>query len=331
MNISDIFPSSVLAEVLDAITKLNRLWDSLNVAAPLASLVGMGAWTDIWTGYAISVVDPANPRLRFFFKTAVDINEFSTTMLAPLGLGGLPFDFQQNLRFRAIGPPTLQPGAQLSVTVGGRNEVGTLGAFLVEPSGAKWIMSANHVLAFNGIFEHAPTITQGPTIVAGRPQFVKLDSFLPNPVDIAIAPLIGGLSVNTAIPGLPLAGVFSAASLPAASAISKVGAGSNTTQGKIDHFSPRLLMALPSCGIPMATMANQWLVADTALRPFSEPGDSGSIAVSGNEGSRLAFGILIGNNELDEGTQINYTIVTPMDAALEAINSQSHLALSLLI
>ncbi len=185
---------------------------------------------------------------------------------------------------------TAQPGAAIEgdaiglasgVVVGSGN--GTLGAFLQDNQSPPniWLLSANHVIGFNGRFR-TQVVLGGQGIISDETIVVHLqESPAVNTADAAIAKCKQSLQVVPAIPILPLASATPAAAPSSGAVVAKVGAASSASTGSVAYHANRLEINLSGLvGIEQCQFQDQYLIRNGLAGPFAVPGDSGALVTT---------------------------------------------------
>ncbi len=354
-QLDEFFGADSNDPVLSAIESVRALWRA-SLQATDHSPDPMIAKS--WKGYAITFDDLSRPGLRLFVtnKDAEKAlrerlkSQIPLTVQAGVHFGPIPQppkDTSRQPRKRLAqpllssgGPPDLTPGDALeskafnTSLVGALVEEGTLGAFLkcsASPNGDVWILGANHVLALNGFrFQHLITTTERlpRTVASGNVDYIKL--FDPpqgpgNLADVAVAKLEPGLgwtAWNTAFPTFAL--TKTTLDLPSIAA-NLMGSKIKSLRGTSGRLAGLMLQqeteAFQDMDISKAIVDCQWLVQDE-IGHFAMDGDSGSVAIweSADGTMRFPLGIMIAVSKNDDGTQGEYTVVSPFDTALELLN-----------
>lgn len=209
--------------------------------------------------------------------------------------------------------------APLGASLGNDNEClpGTLGC-VVAKDGARYVLSANHVLARQNRGATGEAIMQPsrpdasascePEPASNRVarlsefQFIVYDGKTPNAMDAAIAEVTGDVSAST-LPGYygtpGTTPVAAAVGMP----IQKVGRTTGLTLGTVKAVNVKVKVVFPS---GPALFVGQVLTS----KHFGDFGDSGALVVSA-DGSRSPVGIVIG------GSNVGGAIVTPIGPILE--------------
>jgi hypothetical protein len=322
MDTAKFLPFDLPQELQIAVDELDRLWTELRKTE--SSLANK------WLGYGISLTNPLEPSIIIFLQndtTEEEIDEFKKmlppgmlppriTILTGVMFTGIPSKPQ---RKQGRGIPA--PGNELDCRAEGGThpprENGTLGAFIGDANGVSYILSANHVLAFNLTSTNIKVQSRGQRI--GRaPIHVHLTDEEDNRADVAASRLLGRQK-RVAIPQIALTRRTADSPSGGVTSVEKFGAGTKHTTGTLKYCFPRVKVKLPSCGFPNGIdFINQYAIAD-AGEPFANRGDSGSIAVLDKAGQRGPFGMLMATTTLG-GEQL--TLVTPFDQVLLSINDK---------
>jgi hypothetical protein len=205
-----------------------------------------------------------------------------------------------------------------------RITAGTFG-FVVEDRHAYYVLSNNHVLAdVNGGQPGDPIIQPGPIdISAGRKVkpstlIAVLDRFVPisfqrsNVVDCAVAELVPDVDFyvgwTEALPGV-VKGARSATFDDLGRPVSKAGRTTGIRHGSITQVNvDRLSVDMGDTAEQIALFSDQIEIEGTD-RPFSAPGDSGSVIV-GSDGYARAL-LFAGGPEAHTGRDLTYANQLP--------------------
>jgi hypothetical protein len=340
MIFENLFSGDILGRVESAIDQVDQTWQMMP-RTPAGPAIGlMERMAANWVGYGVSMADPIAPKIILFVRdlSAIDL---SIRSLCALDICGR-IEFETGFSFDAI-PPAVspgvsvpEPGAKLVCEASNspadlQSECGTLGAFLEDDQGRVWILSANHVLAFNRKFQNNSVKLSGSSeVVSQEVQFVPLDESGPNQADAAIARYEHAEEIRPAIPGAKFVLTDPPRMPMARGPVKKVGATTDTTQGSLAYFCPRLKLRIASCGLSEAEFTGQWLVRDSANQPFSAAGDSGSLVLYGELGVFEPLGLLIANRPAVNGHSA-YSVVTPFHTVISTLQDCTKLRLRLLV
>jgi hypothetical protein len=261
-------------------------------------------------------------------------------------LFGIPTDIAEVGRFvayaqpaPAIAPATAAPGAAIQISPPYQDTgPGTLGAVLVDAAGARYALSANHVIARNGL----PTGARQFSIVdVGNTPFVVSPPLLIGS-EVTYAPLFDGCQVDCAMvkaaPGVALVQQFPAplsnfgppVAVDFARPAAKFGYATQLKFGKIaDHTADIEIDFGPVLG--ELRVAQTILVEDDPPNPqtinFAQPGDSGSLAFQQVDGAWSPLGIVMGGAErnlnIAASPQEQYAAVCPYGAVLTALSAHA--------
>jgi hypothetical protein len=222
-----------------------------------------------------------------------------------------PADLQERHR-------PLRPGlsvAHLDVTAG------TIGGFVVDPSGAVLVLSNNHVLADSDLGRPGDVVLQpGPAdggsapgdrigVVAG---VVTLDQVAPNLVDAATAHLDDGVEVSAEYPGGALTGWVAVTD---DIAVEKVGRTTGHTQGRVSAIELDGISVQYPSGV--LDFDDQIEVTGTGSADFSAGGDSGSVVYRPD--TLEAVGLLFAGSDTGGPNGQGLTYCNPIGTVLERL------------
>jgi hypothetical protein len=249
-------------------------------------------------------LDPEKPddktvRLQVLVRKKLDRASVPESERIPEMYDGLPVMVTEagNLR-RFVSRPSKQrpiiPG--LSIGAAARNEVGTLGAILVDSNDVRYVLSNNHVLAAENALPVGSYILQ-PAVYddgAAEDRVGSLSAFIDlktggsdNVVDCAVARIDENVSATNNLPNEPkLNGTREA---EADLRVFKYGRSSDKTIGRITSIR---LDAVIAYNIGELRFADVFAVTCDDGSPFSESGDSGALIRDASTGA--AVGLLIG-------------------------------------
>jgi hypothetical protein len=223
--------------------------------------------------------------------------------------------------------PTAKPGSSIGPLVTDMPNVnqmlsGTLGAVLQDVKGAKYALSANHVLSVNGRIKgakpvhspspeddlHPPDGARDTVIARAEPIAVPLKrsgSGAGNRVDCAIVQLLDNVDVDPTFPGgVSVTGI---AAPERGMSVMKYGKRTGWTSGRIIDVQADILM---DYSFGNFRFVDQILIEGANDVPFAADGDSGSVIL--NE-KRQAVGLLFGPVGL-------LTAACPMPAVIQELS-----------
>lgn len=226
--------------------------------------------------------------------------------------------------FRARRRP-LESG--LSVGLAAYRDAGTLG-FVAEDDSGYYVASCNHVLAdVDRAIAGDPVVQPGPsdrrpsssTLIGALARAPKISFTEPNTVDAALATLADGTEFyaawTEALPGR-VRGLRAASRADLDRPVVKAGRSTGITRGEITQVDVSTLR-IPYGRNKTARFVGQIEVTGARARPFSAPGDSGSLVV-GRDGQ--ALGIVFCGGLDEQGVDLSYA--NPLPEALAALRAR---------
>jgi hypothetical protein len=192
-----------------------------------------------------------------------------------------------------------QCGDSIGVNGGG---IGTL-ACVVKKNGALFVLSNNHVIANlnqgqenDPIFVPAPA--QGGNVIAALAPYPQVAmGGVPNPYDVALGAIADGTVID------PTMNVIGPLNLPAVApatvAVTKFGASTQQTFGKVDGLNEDINVMYNDDPTLIAHFTGQIAILGDGGAPFSEAGDSGSLVVTQPGGQPM--GLLLGGTFIPAG------------------------------
>ena len=306
-----------------------------------------------WVGFGVSL-DVENPRIVHFIAggAAPDPSAYSLRNLyldnvdIDLNLEDVPI-FRTYSVFQTIppgeGPPgklngNAQPGDFISASVPRTvTNNGTLGVFLVETGnpGARWALSANHVIGFNSQFPNRVSVDVTDTnLRVGQPRCVTCVQNTANPADVAVVPCANPAAASAVIPGLPISNP-STVGPHAGIQVLKVGwATPMPVPGNVSYFAARISVTQDppqTMGFSPCEFSNQWMIeGPSGPHGFAAPGDSGAIVVASLVAGNAPFGILIAVQQpvLPPPPTV-LSVVTPFQNVLDSLKDATGITFEL--
>jgi len=273
-------------------------------ADPQRNVVGVGVGAKIVKGKTID-----RPSVRLYVERKLAKGLVSPTLMLPAEIDGMNTDVVELGRLKAqslsarMRKRPAKPGCSIGFALEGAHAdllmAGTFGA-VVSRDGSKFILSNNHVLAFeNELPIGAPIYQPGlldhgdPSIdaIAKLSRFIPLSASEPNAVDCAIAEILDPALIQAML----MARVGKLASAEPIDVVEhmpvkKVGRGTGYTIGEVFDVSATVTLDYE---LGTLTFADQFLIRGTE-GAFSDYGDSGALVVDVD--SKRAAGLLIGGN-----------------------------------
>ncbi|TDD72034.1 hypothetical protein E1262_04805 [Jiangella aurantiaca] len=212
----------------------------------------------------------------------------------------------------------LRPGlsvSHLDVTAG------TIGAFVVDGSGARLVLSNNHVLADSdrgalGDVVVQPGVADGGTAAGDRigvlNGVVALDPVAPNLVDAATARLDDGVEVSAEYPAGALAGW---AAVTDDIEVEKAGRTTGVTRGRVSAIEVDGISVQYPSGV--LDFDDQIEVTGGGSAGFSSGGDSGSLVYRPD--TREAVGLLFAGSDTGGPNGQGLTYCNPIGTVLERL------------
>lgn len=253
-----------------------------------------------------------------------------TEQLRDLAKGEVDVRFIGRVRKAAVSPAQQTRNRPLLIgsSLGHyRGSAGTLGVFARtrgKPDSAIQLLSNNHVIAReNRTRMHDPVLQPGRAHggqvnfdrVAGVAKWIRLVT-TPNTVDCAIAEKDEFVDYDPRIvPGL---GIFSggvASDVDIDTEVSKVGAASALTHGKVTTFELNDLVV--RYGIGNLLFNGQIEVEGTNDQPFAQTGDSGSLVL---DRDLLAVGLVFAVSTVGGSNGRGLTYVNPIKRVMDALD-----------
>jgi hypothetical protein len=293
---------------------------------PEHNVIGVGIGRKIKRGRAMRT-----HCVRIYVERKIARDLIPEHLRLPERFGGVVTDVIETGRFRAFLPAAspgqkrlrpARPGCSIGFQFTGERAgdlmAGTLGA-LVEANGTRYILSNNHVLAYENTLPAGTPIFQPGLLdrgdvatdqIAALARFIPLKTDAPNRVDCALAASLDINTVGSAI--LPKIGrLTSAAPIDAAEGmrVEKTGRATGYTTGSVFDVSANVSVDFD---LGTLTFEDQLLIRGDA-GPFSDGGDSGSLVVDCASGR--ATGLLIGGTPL-------HSIANHIGDVLQALNVQ---------
>jgi len=256
------------------------------------------------------------PCIAVYVLAKVRKQEISSEAFVPEAVNGVPTDVVATGELRAFphrGRYRPVPGG---VSVGHyKITAGTLGC-LVKKDRELFVLSNNHVLANENQAKIGdPVLQPGPLDRGTLPKdmVAKLSAFIPiqfggavNHVDCAIAQTSPSVvtSLNKCY------GKINSLMQPCELnlLVKKCGRTTQFTRGRVTDCSATVRIAYGTNGL--ALFKNQIIVQSLTPKPFSEPGDSGSLIVTDTDNRPV--GLLFGGSA-------SHTIANPIDDVLSAL------------
>jgi hypothetical protein len=300
-------------------------------AADLKKLQHLGK---IWKGFGAAFAGDG-PGLALFFGAEPD-----RELLAMLPEEARPENAEHvhGLKFELIRSATAPPPAVSDVTPGvdiswgcgtDYETHGTLGAFLVDQDGDRWMLSAHHVL---GRIERCPhnTITI-PSLCLISDEVIYAparDCCVDNLADAAVARIPGEKSLDPKLPGvLPLVRSSHQAPAPGMEVVKVTAPPKPQTRGRIAYEQFLLDIDMSCCflGRRHVHFKDQILIEDEPEKPFCMGGDSGSLVVyeDRERNESRALGLLIAKGVPHDSDARRFNVVTPMANVLKALQDAS--------
>jgi hypothetical protein len=212
----------------------------------------------------------------------------------------------------------LRPGLSVShVDV----TAGTIGAFVVDDSGAVLVLSNNHVLADSdrgaaGDVVLQPGVADGGTAAGDRigvlDGAVALDEVAPNLVDAATARLDDGVELSADYPSGALTGWVAVTD---DIAVEKAGRTTGVTQGRVSAIEIDGISVQYPSGV--LDFDDQIEVTGTGSSGFSAGGDSGSLVYRPD--TREAIGLLFAGSDTGGPNGQGLTYCNPIGTVLERL------------
>jgi hypothetical protein len=265
---------------------------------PEHNVVGVGVGWKVTKGKVTS-----RPCVRFYVERKVAEGSMPRAFLLPRAIRGMPTDVVETGRFVALATPIAQArlrpakggcsvGFRFTGSQAGFVMAGTFGGLVTDPSGKRYILSNNHVLANENALPLGSPIFQPGLLDHGNPstdQIARLSRFVKirrspaaNEVDAAVAELLSpALAVRTI---LPKVGALSGPSPIAAAvgmAVHKHGRTTGYRRGRVTDVAADVNVGYD---FGTARFVDQIIVVGDAGLPFSGSGDSGSLIVDRKTG-----------------------------------------------
>jgi len=241
----------------------------------------------------------------------------------PESIGGVLTDVIETEAFRALADSVtlarqrlrpLGPGVSVGFASGERLVAGTVTG-IVTKDGGSFVLSNNHVLAFENTLPVGTDIIQPANLDGGDEPVDRigtLTSFVAltdgtNELDAALARLDSAVGVTDKFPGLiELDSVQSTAAV-AQLKVAKLGRGSGYTRGMIEDLG---IDAQVDFETGQFSFGDQLLIKGIG-GPFSDGGDSGALVVSAS-GPCRPVAMLFGGSA-------QYSLATPIDRVLQSL------------
>jgi hypothetical protein len=245
------------------------------------------------------------------------------THAIPESIGGIPTDVIETAPFRALADSVMLarqrlrpigPGVSVGFASGERLVAGTVTG-IVTKDGGSFVLSNNHVLAFENTLPVGSDIIQPANLDGGNEPADRigiLASFVAltdgnNGLDAALARLDPTVSVTDKFPGLiELDSVQSIAAV-AQLKVAKLGRGSGYTRGTIEDLGIDVQVDFET---GQFSFGDQLLIKGIGT-PFSDAGDSGALVVSASGPRRPVAMLFAGSTQ--------YSLATPIDRVLQSL------------
>jgi hypothetical protein len=198
---------------------------------------------------------------------------------------------------------------------------GTLGAFVRDNNGQRFLLSNNHVIAnSNSAQPLDPVLQPGPwdngipaDRVAGLARWIPIDKSSANHLDCAIAALDAGMTYELdGFSGLVVAPNYDLEEQP----VWKVGRTSARRRGRVSAVEVDNVV-LRYDGLGNIQFNGQVEVESVDPAPFAEPGDSGALVVTD---SGHAIGLVFGGTEVGGTNGQGIAYANPLVDVLQALN-----------
>jgi hypothetical protein len=280
-----------------------------------------------WLGFSLSVRkvnERWEPHLTLF--SADQPNPGEAWLLALSSVIGIPTEIVVVGSFEALQGPEVGAGKAVVARFNGTPELpGSAGALLRDAAGVTWLMSANHVLSFNGranpsIHIDLPSASDPLISQTVRDVPIRLRD---NNVDVAVCKLAGAApaqfyapipELQSAAPVIP--GDYKTKVASAPRAVVKAGAVTGHTRGLATGVETNARVKLTSLNLFSVDFDDVLVVSDDTTA-FADSGDSGSLVVDVESGQPV--GILFARS-----TQAKFSLVAYLDTALSQLAAAGH-------
>ena len=264
----------------------------------------------------------ADYAVRVYVRSKLPLSKLGKHAI-PKMIAGIPTDVVETGRFRAADSlsstrRSVRPvcaGASVGFADNGKLVAGTITA-IVERGGNRFILSNNHVLAFENRMALGTDIIQPGALDDGqtpRDRIATLTEFVPltaegNMVDAAIAALDNAIATKSRFAyRIRLSSVAPLSAKPQMS-VAKLGRGTGYTEGQIDDLGIDVQVDFDTGEF---SFVDQLLIKGVPT-PFADVGDSGSMVVSSGAISQPVAMVF--------ATSPQFALATPIGRVLTILN-----------